>query len=133
MSQKEADAVDTDKIAAFLSCDLVARIGASPAVYREQCFTCGLKAGEVYPELRGEDAEETVIVDGIADLAFEEDGKLVIVDYKTDGRVTPEILRERYSGQLSVYARCLSELLNKEVKETLIYSFSLGETVEISQ
>ena len=133
MSQKEADAVDTDKIAAFLSCDLVARIGASPAVYREQCFTCGLKAGEVYPELRGEDAEETVIVDGIADLAFDEDGKLVIVDYKTDGRVTPEILRERYSGQLSVYARCLSELLNKEVKETLIYSFSLGETVEISQ
>ena len=133
MLQKEADAVDKEKIKTFLSCDLVSRINASRKVYREQRFTCGIRAEEVYPGLRGENAEETVVVDGVADLAFEEDGKLVIVDYKTDGRVTDEILRERYSGQLRIYARCLSELLNIDVKETLIYSFSLGKVVEITQ
>ena len=133
MSQIEADAVDKEKIKAFLSGELAARVNNAANVYREKCFTCAFKAGEVYPELRGEEAEETVIVDGTADLAFEENGKLVVVDYKTDSRVTEDILRERYSGQLAVYAKCLSELLNIEVKETLIYSFSLGKTVEIAQ
>ena len=133
MQQREADAVDKEKIKTFLACDLVPRINASPKVYREQRFTCGVRAGDVYPDLRGEDAEETVIVDGVADLAFEEDGSLVIVDYKTDGRVNDDILRERYSGQLEIYAKCLGELLNIDVKETLIYSFSLGKVVEITQ
>lgn len=133
MLQREADAVDKEKTVKFLSGDLVPRINASPKVYREQCFTCAIRAGEVYPDLCGEEADEIVVVDGVADLAFEEDGKLVIVDYKTDGRVTDEILRERYSGQLRIYARCLAELLNIEVKETLIYSFSLGKVIEITQ
>ena len=133
MLRHEADAVDKEKIRTFLSGDLAARVIASPAVYREKCFTCGVKAGEVYPDLHGEEAQETVIVDGVADLAFVEDGALVIVDYKTDGRVTDEILRGRYSGQLKIYARCLAELLDIDVKETLIYSFSLGKTVEITQ
>jgi ATP-dependent helicase/nuclease subunit A len=133
MLRHEADAVDKEKIRTFLSGDLAARVIASPAVYREKCFTCGVKAGEVYPDLHGEEAQETVIVDGVADLAFVEDGALVIVDYKTDGRVTDEILRGRYSGQLNIYARCLAELLDIDVKETLIYSFSLGKTVEITQ
>ena len=133
MQQREADAVDKEKIKTFLACDLVPRIKASSKVYREQRFTCGVRAGDVYPDLRGDDAEETVIVDGVADLAFEENGSLVIVDYKTDGRVTDDILRERYSGQLEIYAKCLGELLNIDVKETLIYSFSLGKVVEITQ
>ncbi|MBR4765965.1 MAG: UvrD-helicase domain-containing protein, partial [Clostridia bacterium] len=130
MTRREADAVEKERIEEFLSCSLVKRINASPKVYREQRFTCGLSAGEVYPDLRGVDAQETVVVEGVADLAFEEDGMLVIVDYKTDRRVTDEILRGRYRGQLEIYARCLSELLNIKVKETMVYSFSLGKTVQ---
>ena len=48
MLRHEADAVDKEKIRTFLSGDLAARVIASPAVYREKCFTCGVKAGEYF-------------------------------------------------------------------------------------
>ena len=40
-------------------------------------------------------------------------------------------LADRYRDQLSVYRRCLSEVLGLPVKETLIYSFRLGESINI--
>ena len=40
-------------------------------------------------------------------------------------------LADRYRDQLSVYRRCLSEVLGLPVKETLIYSFRLGKSINI--
>ena len=40
-------------------------------------------------------------------------------------------LAEKYKEQLGVYRRCLGEVIGLPVKQTLIYSFKLGETVEI--
>ena len=76
-------------------------------------------------------AEETVVVQGIADCAFVENGELVILDYKTDRNITPEILIERYAGQLAIYRRALEECLGMRVKETLLYSFELGMPVKV--
>ena len=60
-----------------------------------------------------------------------EDGALVIVDYKTDRVRDSAVLRERYKEQLSLYRRALSETLSLPIKETLLYAFYTGETVEV--
>ena len=78
-------------------------------------------------------ADEKTVVQGIADCAFVEDGELVIVDYKTDSDVTAQELAQRYSAQLRIYRRALSECLKMRVKQTLLYSFSLSETIEVSE
>ena len=74
---------------------------------------------------------ETILVQGIIDVYFEEDGELVVLDYKTD-RVSHESeLSERYHAQLDYYAKALEQLTGKKVKEKLIYSFSLQRTIEV--
>ena len=131
LTSAQAQAVDKEKMRVFLGSDICRRIRASSEVYREKPFTCEMTAGEIYPGVTGKAAEETVIIEGVADIAFVENGKLVIVDYKTDYNVTKDKLRLRYSGQLGIYAQCLEKTLGIEVKETCIYSFFLGETVKI--
>jgi ATP-dependent helicase/nuclease subunit A len=55
----------------------------------------------------------------------------VLVDYKTD-RVTEEReLIERYQIQLDLYERALEQITGKKVREKLIYSVSLRETISL--
>ena len=49
---------------------------------KEQPFVLGIPARDIYPEMTEED--ETMLVQGIIDVCFEEDGELVVLDYKTD-------------------------------------------------
>ena len=73
------------------------------------------------------------LIQGIIDLYFEEDGELVIVDYKTDrvkrGKAGAEELVSRYAVQLDYYAKALSQITGKTVKEKIIYSFTLGKAL----
>ena len=98
----------------------------------EKKFTLAVPARELYAQLSPVCAGENVVVQGVIDCLFAEGDKLVVVDYKTDRGVTPELLRERYRGQLSIYARAAAECFALPVKEVLLYSFWLGEQVELA-
>ena len=100
-------------------------------LWREYAFTMPLAARVLDPTLPKAAENEPLMVQGIADCVFEEDGALVIVDYKTDRVRDPAVLRERYKEQLSLYRRALSETLSLPVRETLLYAFYTGETVEV--
>lgn len=60
---------------------------------------------------------------------FEEDGKVIVADYKTDAVKTPEELIGRYQIQLDYYAEALGRLTGREVTEKIIYSFALGKEI----
>ena len=76
---------------------------------------------------------EGQLIQGIIDLYFEEDGELVIVDYKTDrvnkSTAGEQELVKRYAIQLDYYAKALAQLTGKYVKEKIIYSFTLGKGI----
>lgn len=101
-------------------------------LYREQQFVIGIPMNQIYKESQEEDLE---LVQGIIDAYFEEDGELVLMDYKTD-RVSPERgaeeLVQRYHAQLEYYKRTLEQLTGKRVKETYIYSFFLEKTIDVA-
>lgn len=42
-----------------------------------------------------------------------------------------EKLVERYKTQLDYYARAIESVTGKKVNEKIIYSFSLGKTIEV--
>ena len=65
------------------------------------------------------------------DAFFEEDDGIVILDYKTDRVQTAGELTDRYQAQLDYYAYAVSMTTGKEIKERLIYSFSLGTTISV--
>lgn len=133
MTEEEASVIDTRKFIAFYKSSICRRMCMAQEngmLKREQPFIIGLKAEELY-NMPGNMGEETILMQGIIDAFFEEDGEIVLVDYKTDfvKRGSSSELADKYSQQLGYYARALSNITGKKVKEKVIYSFALGEEV----
>ena len=134
MSEEESDLVLAGPISVFLSSGLGQRMRAADEaglLRREQPFTLSLPANEIDPSWP---ADETVLVQGVIDAYFEEDGGLVLVDYKTD-RVDPKdgaaVLKDRYAVQLRAYEKALNTLLDAPVREIFIYSLALGQAIRL--
>lgn len=85
------------------------------------------------PNSQDYDSDDLVLIQGIIDVYFEEEDGIVLVDYKTDavGEFGEEELIRRYQEQIRYYERALNQLLDKTVKEKIIYSFSLGKEIRI--
>lgn len=124
--------LNLDKLLLFKKSPLAARMRAAEQngkLYREQPFVLGLPANRLnaaFPET------ETVLIQGIIDVFFEEDGGLVIADYKTDRVQSADELRTRYQVQLDYYAEALERLTHKKTKQKLLYSFALGEEIVLA-
>ena len=99
-------------------------------LYREQPFVISVKASEVDADW---DDREQVLVQGIMDVYFQEEGDLVVVDYKTDWLKPGEEdqLTERYRIQLGYYGQALERMTGKRVKEKYLYSFCLGKALPV--
>jgi ATP-dependent helicase/nuclease subunit A len=76
---------------------------------------------------------EKVRLQGIIDCIFEEDDKIVLLDYKTDyveyGKES-EIL-DKYRIQIKYYKDAVEKITGKEVKESYLYLFGLNKEVKI--
>lgn len=127
LSEEYFQIVDEKKILNFLCTRTAFRMWAAERreeLYREQPFVYGISAkrlSETFPE------DEKVLIQGIIDVFFIEDGKLIVLDYKTDAVETMEDLWNRYSTQLEYYAEALEKLLVLPVTEKLLYSFRLEQ------
>lgn len=128
--REEYDLVDKDKVVGFLNSDIgkrVCRAAARGKLYKEKPFVLGIAANrlnEGFPE------EETVLIQGIIDVYFEEDGKLVLLDYKTDRIKSEEELINRYMTQLDYYEEALARITGMPVVKRVLYSFALEKAVE---
>ena len=135
MSQTYHDVVSIPKIMTFLESDISKRMAAAAAkgkLYKEQPFVLGLPANRLNEEFP---SYETVLIQGIIDAFFEEDGRYVVVDYKTDAVKTEDELIKRYRTQLDYYAEALVQLSGHSLvdinpnPEKIIYSFGLGKEI----
>lgn len=132
MTSQWRDGVDISKIMTFLESSLARRMmdaNAHGKLWREQPFVIGLTADRVSDECP---STEQVLIQGIIDVFFEEEGKIIVADYKTDMVNAPEELIKRYQVQLDYYGEALERITGKEVVEKVIYSFSLGREIKLS-
>ena len=135
MSEEQIKLLDEKRLLLFYSSELAKRMRKAYGegkLFREQPFMMGRDISQIYQD-RGYQEEETILVQGIIDAFFEEDGKIILVDYKTDRVDAPQKLAQRYKEQLMQYADALKSLKNKEVSEQILYSFSLGCTVDLKK
>ena len=131
LSQEEADLIMFSKITGFVQTDLAKRMAAASkrgTLKKEQPFMIGVNAtriNPVYPE------DEMVLVQGIIDVYFEEEGNLILVDYKTDYVQRPDELKDKYRLQFEYYAEALERLLHKKVTEKILYSVHLDKAIKL--
>lgn len=106
----------------FISSDVAARMAQAD------------KRGDLYKEKPFVMDYEGVLVQGIIDVFWLENDKIVLLDYKTDRVNAAKELIDRYSTQLKLYADALGRIFSTDGKsiqadERLIYSFSLQQTI----
>ena len=131
LTDEMAECIRPKDILRFLGCRSGRRMADAARngkLYKEQPFVLSVDASEIYPEDR---SGEKILVQGIIDVYFEEPDGLVVLDYKTDKVRTGNELKEKYHAQLDYYAQALEQLTEKPVKEKIIYSFTLGEEIEV--
>lgn len=131
LTSEMAECIRAGDILRFLRCESGRRMHAAAQrarLFREQPFVLGVDASEIYP---GDTSGETILVQGIIDVYFEEPDGLVVLDYKTDKAKSAVDLTEKYHAQLDYYAQALSRLTGKPVKEKIIYSFTLREEISV--
>lgn len=134
ITEKQAEAIDINKIERFFQSDLGKRMLSAEHIKRENPFVMRLKASEVYKELPEKSYEdESIMLQGAIDCYFEEGDGLVLVDYKTDyvTNENVEIVVSKYKNQLKYYSQALTEITGKEVKEQYLYLFYDGRIVKI--
>ena len=73
------------------------------------------------------------LVEGVVDLVFEEDGALVVVDYKTDHIAPEQALAQaaHHAPQLQLYGRALAVATGASVRDRLVLFTALGESVAV--
>lgn len=106
----------------FISSDVAARMAQAD------------KRGDLYKEKPFVMDYEGVLVQGIIDVFWLENDKIVLLDYKTDRVNAAKELIDRYSTQLKLYADALGRIFSTDGKsiqadERLIYSFRLQQTI----
>ncbi|MCL2703843.1 MAG: helicase-exonuclease AddAB subunit AddA [Defluviitaleaceae bacterium] len=130
LNAEEAATVDINKIERYLTGALAGRIRTAERVWREQGFTISVPAGDINPDWIGQDGE--IMVHGVIDCVFMENGKLTLVDYKTGRFTDAENEWKRYQPQMALYARAIKEYFGTDASESLMYYFDNGVTLNRS-
>ena len=83
-------------------------------------------------EIQGAQFEQPTLIQGVVDMyVVTQDGKHVIIDFKTDKVEDESDLLERYLVQLKVYKKAIELAYNVKVDGTYIYSFGLERLIEV--
>jgi len=115
--------LELDQIAAFFDSDIGKRASAAAAkgaLRKEKSFTLQIKLDEV-----------PTLVQGIIDCFFEEEGGLVLIDYKSSYIGPNGEPGERYKGQIRMYRNALETATGKPVKEAYLYVLRTGKAYPV--
>lgn len=120
--------INVPAIAAFFASELGQRLLRARRIWRELPFSQLLPAAEFFPDVQDQSAR--TFLQGVIDVLFEdEQGQLVLVDYKTDRRTDDGTMRRRYGKQIQLYAAAVESITGREVAERYIYMFSTGRVL----
>ena len=127
VTEREVASADIDAIKKFFASALYSRIISSNEVRREMRFLSEIPATRLDDTLTIEGAN--IIVQGAIDLCFIEDDGIVVLDFKTDRVDNMQTLVDRYGEQLAIYSTAAEKIFGLPVKEKIIYSFTMGESI----
>jgi ATP-dependent helicase/nuclease subunit A len=126
LTEEEAGIVSYQKIIGFLDSEIGRRACSAGKLYKEVSFN-------IMKEISG----EKIIIQGTIDCYFEENGKYILLDYKSNFIGDPEDeseierLTESYQEQLELYKEALERIRGIKVEETYLYLFAIEKGVKV--
>ena len=120
-TEEELRIINVHAISGYFTSKIGRRMLQSGNVRREWAFNLRLTS------------QQALLLQGVIDCAFEENGAWVLVDYKTDRVDDEQALVNRYAEQLAWYARALVEITGKPVKERYLFALRLGKAIAVPE
>lgn len=116
-NEKEVANIKLEKVEMFFDSSLGQRMLTSTKVFREKSFVLKREI---------ENQENNILIQGIIDCYFIEDGDIVLIDYKTDfiKENGEDEFIDQYRKQIEVYKEAIEKITNMRVLESYLYSFS---------
>jgi ATP-dependent helicase/nuclease subunit A len=137
LTEEQGKSINIPGVVNFFQTEIGQRIIGSTNVMREVPFSLGLQSNEVYPDWKGE--SETILLQGVIDLIFQDEQGIVLLDFKTDA-ITERIqgnkeqieviLKDRYKVQLELYSKAIEHIWRQPLNEKYLYFFDGGYLVE---
>ncbi|WP_044479334.1 helicase-exonuclease AddAB subunit AddA [Paenibacillus antibioticophila] len=146
MTSEQISGINLEYIIQFRNSPLGMALRQADWIRREMPFSFGLPASRAHrrlhqlqpqgnKELEPNEGEETVLVQGVIDCLFQVDGRVILLDYKSD-KVLPHrggvaALTESYRFQLELYAEALEKITGMPVDEKWLFFFDSGDAVQL--
>lgn len=145
LTEKEAAAVPSDKIAAFFKSETGKQACNAKLLKREWPFTLVKSGKEISAMTEDSELKEEIkkslpseiLIQGVIDCFFDSGDGIVIIDYKTD-HINPDYkdrefkrMRENYSRQLELYRDVVENSTGKNVKETVLFLIDTADVLSI--
>ncbi|WP_246938670.1 helicase-exonuclease AddAB subunit AddA [Bacillus pinisoli] len=130
LTEEQSKHINIDGIVTFFTTEIGQRILKAKNVMREVPFSIGLPSTEVYPDWKGD--TETILLQGVIDLLFEDEHGTVLLDFKTDvttGKFPDDstklerMLKERYETQVELYSKAIEQIWKRPLQEKYLYFF----------
>lgn len=120
-TEAESKAIYVKGALSFLSGDLGHRLIAARTLYREWPFTMQLSSGS------------PTMVQGIVDAAFLENGRWILIDYKTDRDTRKDVFVPRHEKQMNWYRSAVERLTDYPVQEMWLFALRAGEAYSVER
>ena len=133
LTEQEVSVVQKELLWNFLKSDLAKRIKSAEQVYKETAFNLLQNIQEIEEGLDTKD-DSFIMVQGMVDCFFEEEGEFVLIDYKTDrlkGEM-PEEYAQKYRIQMRLYQKAIESSYDKRVKEAYLFFLTEGIAVRMN-
>ena len=129
LTKRQAESIKAENILRILETDIGRKIKNSRNLKREYSFKYLMDAREISP---GVSSDEKVVIQGMIDIFFEdENGDVIIADYKTD-KINNNIdeIKEKYSPQLKYYKIAVERAFGKKVSRCYLLLLDCGQAIE---
>ena len=121
--------INLSSLTSFFRSDLAERMRNSAKVRRELPFSIMMPAEEIYAGMQR--SGESIFVQGVIDVLFDEGDTFILVDYKTDKADAEEVIKAHHTFQLNLYAKAIEMIYKKKVSEKYLYLFSMGKVIRV--
>ncbi len=131
ITKQQAESADPYAIYGFFASPLGKRLCRAKRFEREFSFYTKAPIDEIYHNgIAGE-----ILLQGTMDCFFEEeDGRVILLDFKTDrakNREAAILASKRYRVQMKYYKQALSEILERPVDECYLYFLDCNEAIAL--
>ena len=129
LTPEESKAIAPALIADFVLSDIGVRFMNAVTKKREMSFSLRMPIRRVIPDYPEDEGD--IFVQGCVDMCFIENGRWVLVDYKTNRTNDIDELISHYKYQLDVYAEALETLTGIPVSEAYLCLLSLRKQIRV--